>query len=194
MSVFGEILALVGSPVPFQYTPVHRELFAPTAQDVERILFYSTLAVAPPRSAIRLQWDAEWAEKIRGLSATHVNAIERRGLSLRYEMPAEGSVEWRRIVHGYTEAEYDEMDRVGLLLWEESYKANEERARPFQEAFLALSFEEQVKCARWYRNAAAWGVLEGFLSEEDKLGIHSEVDYLNREEDEMDRHEHEWDD
>jgi hypothetical protein len=95
---------------------------------------------------------------------------------------------------GLSDAEYDEIDRVGLLNWQESYQANEKRARLFSWDFLTLSHEDQVTCARYYKNAAAWGVFEGLLSEEEEKAIYSEVEHLDRMEDELDRREHEWDD
>lgn len=193
MSVFEKILSLVGNPVPFRYTPVVRDSFAPTTEDVARIQFYSTTPMGP-RGKVWSAWNAEWAEKIRGSSPTCIRAMETRGILLRLNRPVEGSVEWRHIVFGYTTEEYDEMDRVGLSQWEESFRMNEEKALAFREAFLSLSSAETVTCARLYKNAAAWGVLESFLSEEDREAIHSEVAYLDRLEDAMDRREHEWDD
>jgi hypothetical protein len=117
-----------------------------------------------------------------------------RGVRLQTDNPPEGSDEWRRIVLGLSDAEYDEIDRVGLLNWQESYQANEKRARLFSWDFLTLSRADQVTCARYYKNAAAWGVFEGLLSEEEELAIYSEVAELDRAEDELERREHERDD
>ena len=191
---FADILSLLESPVPFRYAPVVRDAFVPTPEDVERMRFYSTIPFISTRSREGVALKARWAEKTHGLSAEHVRAIETRGISLRYDRPVEGSDEWRHTVFGYTTAEYDEMDRVGLLRWEESFRVNEDHARGFREAFLALSFEEQVTCARGYRNAPAWEFFESLFSEEDKDAIRSEADFLDREEDAMDRYEHERDD
>jgi hypothetical protein len=186
---FEPILSLLESPVSYIYTPVYRDPFQSTPEDIERIKFYSTI---PFRVGNEQQ--AEWNFMTRGLSREHINSLETRGLTLRLTKPVEGSVEWHRVVVGIGKEEYDEMDREGLLGWEESYRMNKERARIFQEAFLALSFDEQVTCARWYKNAAAWEFFESLLAEEDKQTIYQEVEYLDHRDDEMDRREHEWDD
>jgi len=186
------ILALLESPVTYRYEPVVRETWKVTPEDIDLIQFYSTMPSSDPEAL--KAWEAGWAARTHGLAPIHLRRLEMRGLTLRIEHPPEGSDEWRRIVIGISDAEYDEMDRVGFLLWDECYQANEKRARLFSWDFLTLSQKDQVQCARWYKNAAAWGVFEGLLSEEEEKAIRSEVENLDRTEDELDRREHEWDD
>jgi len=190
---FEDILSLLESPVPYRYEPVVRDTWEVTPKDVERIKFYSTLPF-PDRGAAIQAWETGWAALTHGLSPSHLRRIESRGLSLCIARAPEGSEDWRRIVMGLNDVEYDEMDREGSLIWLESYQANEEKARTFSATFLALSYAKQVICSRWYKNAAAWGVFESLLSEEDKKAIYKEAAYLDRMEDEMDKKEHEWDD
>jgi hypothetical protein len=192
-ATFEDILSLLETPVPYAYEPVVRDIWKVSPEDVERIRFYSTLPYPDRGEAIKT-WEAGWAALTKGLSPAHLCRIESRGLNLCIARPSEGSDEWRRIVLGLNDAEYDEMDREGSLAWLESYRANEEQARSLSAAFLALSYAEQITCSRWYKNAAAWGVFESLLSEEDRKAIHSQSVYLDRMEDEMDRREHEWDD
>lgn len=192
-ATFEDILSLLESPVPYRYEPVVRDTWKVSPEDVERIRFYSTLPYPDGGEAIKA-WETGWAALTKGLSPAHLCRIESRGLNLRIAHPPEGSEEWRRIVMGPNDAEYEEMDREGSLAWDESYQANEERACLLSAAFLALSYAEQVTCARWYKNAAAWGIFEGLLSEEDRKALHIQSAYLDRMEDEMDRREHEWDD
>ena len=192
-SLLDDILALLESPVTHSYVPVVRDTFEPTPEDIECIRFYGTLPYADRGTAIKA-WEEGWAARTLGLTPTHIHHLASRGLTLRSAHPPEGSDEWRRIVYGPSKDEYDEMDRLGFLGWDESYKANEKRARLFSLAFLSLSYNEQVRCARWYKNAAAWGVFEGLLSEEEERAIRRDVEALDRAEDEMDRLEHTWDD
>jgi hypothetical protein len=187
------ILALLESPVTYRYEPVVRETWKVTPEDIDHIRFYSTLPFPDREDALKA-WEAEWAARTHGLSPAHLRRLETRGLTLRAEHPSEESDEWRRIVIGLSDAEYDEMDRVGFLLWDKSYQSNERRARLFSWDFLTLSQKDQVQCARWYKNAAAWGVFEGLLSEEEEIAIRTEVEHLDRMEDELDRREYERDD
>jgi hypothetical protein len=187
-----EILGLIGSPVAYRYEPVVRDLLEPSPENIERIRFYSTIPFGVGDHARRAKaaWYAAWTSMTRDLSPDHVRSLESRGLQHRLHPPPEGAP----VDFGPTKEEYDEMDRLGLLAWEESYRANEVRALTLAAAFLGLSFNEQVTCARWYKNAAAWGVFEKLLTPEDRMVIESEVCYLDREEDELERREHEWDD
>ena len=120
---FGEILSLLESPVTYHYSPVVRDTWEPSPEDVERIRFYSTMPYADRGEAIKT-WEAGWAAFTKGLSPTHLRRIESRGLDLCVARPPEGSDEWRRIVYGFNKDEYDEMDRLGFLAWDESYRAN----------------------------------------------------------------------
>ena len=181
------ILSLLESPVDYRYDNVVRETWEVTPEDIEHIRFYSTMDAS--EEALKA-WDARTHE----LSPSHLHWLIMRGVRLQTDNPPEGSDEWRRIVLGLSDAEYDEIDRVGLLNWEESYQANAKRARLFSWDFLTLSRADQVTCARYCKNAAAWGVFEGLLSEEEELAIYSEVAELDRAEDELDRREHERDD
>ena len=192
-AAFEDILSLLESPVPSAYEPVVRDVWKVSPEDVERIKFYSTLPYPDRGEAIKT-WETGWAALTHGLTPSHLRQLESRGLTLRIAHPPEGSDEWRRIVMGPNDAEYDEMDREGSLAWLKSYQANEKKARLFTWAFLSLSYAAKVACARWYKNAAAWGVFEGLLSEEEEKAIYGEAAHLDRMEDEMDRREHEWDD
>jgi len=183
--------------VASQYDPGVRYTLEISPEDVDHIRFYSTTHLFVLGSSVqkaKKAWDAEWAARTHGLSSLHLRCLEMRGLDLRLAHPPEGSDEWRRIVYGPSKAEYEEIDRVGSLAWYESYQANEKRARLLSATFLALSYDEQITCARFYRNAAAWGVFEGLLSEEDKKAIYKEAAYLDRLEDELLRRDDERDD
>ena len=189
MPVFDTILELLATPVASAYNPVVRDDYKTTSEDVALIEFYAALSAIPSAPQ-----RAEWQEKTRDLSMTHAERLETRGLWLKLAGAHKGTPAWNYIVYGPSKEDYDEMDRAGLENWREQYTAAGEEAQALVSGFLALSLDELVTCARWYRNAGAWAVFRAEFSEPEFAVIENEIDRLDHLDDEQDRLEHLWDD
>jgi len=159
------------------YCPIQRKKYRTTEKDIELIDMWHKGLRSGTHSSVK------WFLATKGYSRVHRESLLDRANSLLHEPPdtiTEGSEKWRQIIFGFTEAEYDELDRIGHQKWLEDTVSAKEVATSLAPLFRTHPLEEQVFWYRESRNPHAWAALTSLLTEEEKKAIESKSESKSR--------------
>jgi len=175
------------------YRPVNRLVYNPTPQDIEFIRLWLSSVMLEKDSKAKEQNGKEWYRLTKD-NPEQQSFID-RAMDICYGKVEEGTADWYRIVHGATDAEYDEMDRVGRQIWEENVRHTVAEGTRLTEEFRALPLDEQTHLYRKSAtNAFAWEALISSLTPAEIRGIELRDDEQQEEWDREDYLSYKYDD
>jgi hypothetical protein len=151
--------------LPVRYKPVLRIEYRTTEKDVELIQMWAKGMRSGTNTSV------EWFTATKGFSHAHRESLLDRANSLLHEKAEDGSDKWRQIVYGPSEAEYNEMDRIGHQQWLEDTAAAKEVCTALAPLFRTFPLEDQAFWYRESRNPHAWVALTSLLTEAEKKAI-----------------------